>query len=137
MLTRTDKRAPALSSLLSSVPMRRGHRCCLYYVVSCPPTLHEEVGAILRSARCVRLFGTSGDSGEGARAGDEAWKGWRGHIVSTVVGALKLHTRTHQARLLFLEDSGSKLCRDEWSEWPNLRKAFDVRASVPRRTTLN
>ena len=33
--------------------------------------------------------------------------------------------RTFQARVVFLEDRGSKICKDEWGEWPNLRKGLD------------
>ena len=32
---------------------------------------------------------------------------------------------TWQVRVIFLEDKGSKLCKDEWGEWPALKKGLD------------
>ena len=98
---------------------------CLHYIISCPPSLQEEVVTIVQSGRALRLF--HGGETEQARVGDEAWKTWRTTIANNVITALKAlqDSKTRSARLIFVEDKGSKLAKEEWSEWPSLRKTLD------------
>ena len=42
-----------------------------------------------------------------------------------MLGPLKQHARTHQARIIFLEDRGSKLAKEEWAEWRAMSKSLD------------
>lgn len=52
-------------------------------------------------------------------------RSWRSGITNPILNALKAQTRTTQARLIFLDDRGSKLAKDEWGEWPALKKGLD------------
>lgn len=98
---------------------------CFWFVVSCPVALQEEVLEILRVSRCNRAFAVSADGIEGVRVSDDQWKSWRSGILSAVLGALKGQTRTTTARIIFMEDRGSKMSKDEWGEWPAIKKGME------------
>lgn len=98
---------------------------CFWFVVSCPVVLQEEVLEVLRAGRCNRAFAVSADGIEGVRVSDEQWKSWRSGILNAVLGALKGQSKTTAARIIFMEDRGSKMSKDEWGEWVALKKGLD------------
>jgi hypothetical protein len=98
---------------------------CFWFVVSCPVALQEEVLELLRVSRCNRAFAVSADGIEGVRVSDEQWKSWRSGILNAVLGALKGQPHTTTARIVFMEDRGSKMSKDEWGEWPSIKKGMD------------
>lgn len=96
---------------------------CLWFLVSCPPASLDAAVAVMENGRVRNVLAPYKD---GSRSSEDAWNLWRERRTDAIISALRSAPKVHQALVIYLEDGGAKICKDEWAEWANLEKALET-----------